>query len=96
MRKLIHIISISAFCLQGFAFPYAQSTMDTTNYLDSGNWDNYLDWNLSQQSGSTATTGNYMGLGDDTTHAIPYTLNHSADQEWVDTTKGFTYKYILV
>ncbi|MCF8381233.1 MAG: T9SS type A sorting domain-containing protein [Bacteroidales bacterium] len=28
-------------------------------------------------------------IGGVTTHAIPYSLNHSANQAWVDTTKGF-------
>jgi hypothetical protein len=51
--------------LKGGSQVIIEKTTDTTQYLIKGNWDNYLKWNLSRQSGSVAGKSNYDGIGND-------------------------------
>ena len=73
MRKLSLIILISFFSFKGLT---QGVPTDTTNYLLTGNMDNYSAWSFYKQTGTNGTIGNYIGLngnGIQITYTFPST-----------------------
>ncbi len=78
MYRLIQMAILACISLKGLA---QGVTTDTTEYLASGNWDNYILWSLSKNSGVAAEKSNFNGLNSDGID-IAYTFPVQGD--WID------------
>ena len=61
--------------------PVIEKPTDTNQYLIIPSWDDYLKWNISQQSGSTAELSNYIGIN---TNGIALTYSFPSSGGWFD------------
>ncbi|MFA6402718.1 MAG: T9SS type A sorting domain-containing protein [Salinivirgaceae bacterium] len=78
MNRILLITFLAFLSIKGLA---QGVTTDTSNYLASGNWDNYLLWSLSKNSGVSAAKSNFNGLNNDGL-AIAYTF--PVQGNWLD------------
>lgn len=92
MRKLSLIGLILSFCLNGFALNFNENNSDTTDYLFSSSWDNYLLWNLNKPSGSAATLDDFNGINND---GISVDFSLSSSGGWFDLSKAVDQSYDL-
>jgi len=62
MKKIFYSIIFLLICVEGYS---QGTTTDTTNYLLSDSWDDYTDWNLTNEGSSTILLTNFEGLNSD-------------------------------
>ena len=81
MKAIFFIILTFFFSVLSITIGKAQLSVDTIQYLAGSNWDNYLKWNISQQSGSIVTKGSFDGING---NGIKINCSFSQQGGWLD------------
>ncbi len=81
MRIKLYILFLFLLSSKGITQINIEKPVDTVQYLINQNWDNYLTWNLSHQSGSTSVKSNYNGINN---NGIALVYSFPATGGWFD------------